>query len=146
MCTFRNEMVERERLPTGTKHYNAVSHRTILPASCEALWFFQKDARWYCGRVWSGLAAQMSEAVELPLLPPPLVTLTETSPCKGLSTLAALDIFREAFLILQYFFVTNSGYVSNELYSLWNRMSLYYSSSDILWLYYSACHLEYQNT
>lgn len=104
MCTFRNEMAERERLPTGTKHSNAVSHRTILPASCEALWFFQRDACWYCGRVWSGLAAQMREAVKLPLLPPPLVTLTETSPCKGLSTLAALDIFREAFLILQYFF------------------------------------------
>lgn len=103
MCTFRNEMAERERLPTGTKHSNAVSHRTILPASCEALWFFQRDACWYCGRVWSGLAAQMREAVELPLLPPPLVTLTETSLCKGLSTLPALDIFREAILILQYF-------------------------------------------
>lgn len=94
---------ERDRLPTGTKDSNAVSHRTVLPASCEALWLFQRDACWYCGRVWSGLAAQMREAVELPLLPPPLLTLTETSLCKGLSTLPALDIFREVFLILQYF-------------------------------------------
>lgn len=34
------------------------------------------------------------EAIELPLLPPPLVTLTETSPCKGLSTLPALYLER----------------------------------------------------
>lgn len=104
LCTHRNEMAERERDCQLVLRILMQCH--IAPFCQQAVRPYGSFREMHAGTVdvsgqaWLHRWGRQSSFLSFLLL----VTLTETSLCKGLSTLPALDIFREAFLILQYFF------------------------------------------